>query len=44
MKKIDENKFIPDMTIHTSIETPCRVDKKNVDLIIIWSDILLYKP
>ena len=44
MKKMDENKFNPDMTIHTPIESTCRVDKKNVVLIIIRSDLLPYRP
>jgi hypothetical protein len=34
MKKMDEKKFDPDMTIHTPFEIPCRVDKKYVVLII----------
>jgi hypothetical protein len=34
MKKMDEKKFDPDMTIHAPFEILCRVDKKYVVLII----------
>ena len=31
VKKKAKNFFLPDMTIHTPIESPCRVDPRYVD-------------
>ncbi len=44
MEKIDQNFFYPDITIHTPIESPCRVYSKYIVFGNIYSDVWSKKP